>query len=283
MQPRWDPDQYLRYAGERERPFWELLARAQSSMPAPPATVIDLGCGPGTATAALRERWPRARIHGLDSSAAMIEQAAARARPPRLTFEQADIRDWSAPEGSVDLLLSNAALHWVPGHLDLFERWWPALSARGTLAFQVPRNFDQPSHALLFELARSPEWTAKLAAVQRGLELPGLEEYYERLRALGASVDLWETTYHQVLDGPDPVLEWVRGTALRPYLSALGGADAAAFEAAYAALLRQAYPRRASGETLFPFKRLFVVASVNRPVGGPPLSRMARSARLPSH
>lgn len=263
MASRWDPDQYLRYAQERERPFWELVARVESSPPGPPTTVVDLGCGPGNVTAALLERWPQASIHGLDSSAAMIEQAQARAQPPRLTFELADIHDWRAPDGSVDLLLSNAALQWVPGHLDLFDRWWPVLSPRGKLAFQVPRNFDQPSHALLFELAASSEWSAKLAAVDRDLDLPSPGRYYEHLRALGARVDLWETTYHQVLSGPDPVLEWVRGTALRPYLSALDGEDAAAFQAAYAALLREAYPPSPSGETLFPFKRLFVVATAS--------------------
>lgn len=261
MASRWDPDQYLRYAQERERPFWELIARVESAPPGPPATVVDLGCGPGNVTAALLERWPQASIHGLDSSAAMIEQAKDRARPPRLTFELADIHDWRAPAGSVDLLLSNAALQWVPGHLDLFDRWWPALSAQGKLAFQVPRNFDQPSHTLLSELAASSRWSGRLAAVARDLGQPSVEQYYERLRALGARVEMWETIYHQVLSGPDPVLEWVRGTALRPYLTALSGEDAAAFEAGYGALLREAYPRRPSGETLFPFKRLFVVAT----------------------
>jgi trans-aconitate 2-methyltransferase len=255
MTAQWNPDQYLRYAQERERPFWELVARVQGCSP---ARVVDLGCGPGTTTAALLSRWPQARIHGIDSSAAMIEQASTHAQPPQLTFELQDIRRWQAPPGSIDLLLSNAALHWVPGHLDLFEGWLASLTADGHFAFQVPRNFDRPSHTLLAQLAASPEWADKLVSVSAALDLPSIGEYHECLRGLGATVDIWESTYHQVLSGSDPVLEWVRGTALRPYLDAL---DAAAFESRYAAALRNAYPPLASGETLFPFTRLFVLAS----------------------
>lgn len=258
MSSQWNPGQYLRYGKERERPFWELIARIQGE---PPARVVDLGCGPGGATAALHARWPQARIHGIDSSPAMIEQASRLAAPPSLTFELQDIREWQAPPGSVDLLLSNAALHWVPGHLERFERWLATLAGEGKLAFQVPRNFDQPSHTLLAELAGEPRWAGRLASVRETLELPSAAAYYERLRALGAEVDMWETTYHQVLSGPDPVLEWVRGTALAPYLAALDAQDAAAFESRYAAALRAAYPQLASGETLFPFRRLFVVAA----------------------
>jgi trans-aconitate 2-methyltransferase len=259
MTTRWNPDQYLRYAQERQRPFWELVARVHGRSP---ATVVDLGCGPGTATAALLSRWPEASINGIDSSAAMIEQASAHAQPPQLTFELQDIRSWQAPPCSVDLLLSNAALHWVPGHLDLFEGWLATLAPDGSLAFQVPRNFDQPSHTLLAQLAASPEWVGKLSGVSRALDLPSVGEYHERLRGLGATVDIWETTYHQVLSGSDPVLEWVRGTALRPYLAALDADDAVAFESRYAAALRDVYPALASGETPFPFKRLFVVAAL---------------------
>lgn len=253
----WDPSQYLRYAAERERPFWELVGRVQGD---PPRRLVDLGCGPGTATAALLQRWPQASIRGIDASAAMIEQALARAQPPRLTFELLDIRNFDAPAASLDLILANAALQWVPGHVGLFERWIAALVQGGSLAFQVPRNFDQPSHALLARLAASPKWSQRLTGVKRSLELPGADEYYERLRRTGCSVDLWETTYRHVLSGPDPVLEWVRGTALGPYLSALGQSDAQQFTAEYGKVLREAYPEGASGETLLPFKRLFVVA-----------------------
>jgi trans-aconitate 2-methyltransferase len=257
MASSWDPKQYLRYVEERERPFWELIARVQGD---PPARIVDLGCGAGNTTAALLARWPQASILGIDSSAAMIEQAAALAKPPALAFELQDVRDWDAPAASIDLILSNATLHWVPGHLKLLRRWMAALTPQGTLAFQVPRNFDQPSHELLVEIAGLPRWSERLAGVRETLELPSAREYYERLVGLGTVVDMWETTYHQVLAGPDPVLEWVRGTALRPYLAALAEDEAAAFTETYAAALREAYPPLASGETLFSFRRLFVVA-----------------------
>jgi trans-aconitate 2-methyltransferase len=255
--PGWDPVQYMRYAGERERPFWELVSRIQGD---PPGHLVDLGCGTGTSTAALLARWPNASISGIDSSASMIERALTLAEPPRLTFELRDIRDFDAPPASLDLILSNAALHWVPGHVDLFARWIATLAAGGSLAFQVPRNFDQPSHLLLRRLAASPRWAQKLEGAEAALELPSVKRYYESLRALGTTVDAWETTYHHVLSGPDPVLEWVRGTALRPYLSALEDRDAQAFTDAYASLLRDAYPASATGETLLAFKRLFLVA-----------------------
>ncbi len=257
MASTWDPDQYLRYSGERERPFWELLARIDGD---PPRRLVDLGCGPGTTTAALLDRWPNASVLGIDSSAAMIEQADSRAQPPRLTFQLGDVRSWQAPSGSIDLIISSATLHWVQGHMDLFGGWLGALSEHGTLAFQVPRNFDEPSHTLLRDLAGSPRFAKRFAGTGEMLDLPSPQEYYERLRALGAGVDMWETIYHHVLTGPDPVLEWVRGTALRPYLAALGGDDASAFTSNYAAALREAYPARAGGETLLSFRRLFLVA-----------------------
>ncbi len=259
MKTAWDPDQYLRFASERERPFFDLLARVPVDSP---GAVVDLGCGPGTTTAALLDRWPEAEILGIDSSAAMIEQATSRSQPPRLTFELGDIATWEPQPRSVELILSNATLHWIPGHLELMPRWLAALRPRGALAFQVPGNFDSPSHTLLHTLASSPQWQDKLAAVVAPIDLPSPREYSLALRELSARVDVWETTYHHVLSGPDPVLQWVAGTALRPYLSALDTADADAFKHACRRALAEAYPPEPSGETLFPFRRVFVVASV---------------------
>ncbi len=257
MTDTWDPTTYLRFAGERERPFWELVARVPLEAP---RDVVDLGCGPGTATAGLLQRWPQARIVGVDSSPAMVDQAEARAVPGRLSFELADVEHWQ-PDGDLDVVLSNATLHWVPGHLDLFERWLSWLRPHGVLAFQVPGNFDAPSHQLLAELVSSPPWRERLAIAGEPRHVHPPEEYLRRLRSLGASVDCWETTCYQLLTGPDPVLEWTRGTALRPYLAALSEDEAAAFCADYATRLRQAYPPETTGETVFPFRRVFVVAT----------------------
>ncbi len=256
MTDRWDPATYLRYAGERERPFWELVARVPVESP---GEVVDLGCGPGTATAGLLERWPQARITGVDSSEAMIGLARAREVPGRLEFELADVRDWQ-PGRRLDVVLSNATLHWVHGHLELFERWLSWLAPGGALAFQVPANFGEPSHRLLDELAASARWRDRLATAGEARAIHQPEEYLRRLLDLGASVDCWETTYYHLLRGDDPVLEWTKGTGLRPFLAPLDDLEAAEFCSEYGALLRRAYPPEPSGVTVFPFRRVFAVA-----------------------
>jgi trans-aconitate 2-methyltransferase len=260
---QWDPQQYLRFGDERERPFAELLARIPN--PAP-RIVVDLGCGPGSTTASVLERWPDAHVLGVDNSAEMIDAARPRTRPGRLEFLQCDLREWQ-PDGPVDVLLATASLQWIPDHLALFARFVGWLAPGGSFAFQVPGNFAEPSHTLLYELARSDRWAARLGPLIRLAATPGPAVYLSALLATGAKADIWETTYLHILDGPDAVLEWVRGSALRPFLTALEAADAgeqevAEFEGAYAAALRAAYPRDAEGRTIFPFRRVFGVATV---------------------
>jgi trans-aconitate 2-methyltransferase len=252
----WDPRVYLQFAGERERPFWELVSRIPH---ANPRLVVDLGCGPGTATVGLCRRWPEAVVVGVDNSAPMIEQAAALAIAGQLSFVLDDLRTWR-PMAAPDVIVSNAALQWVPGHADLFEGWLGSLGPDGVFAFSVPGNFDAPSHTLLRELASSPRWAERLSGAR---EVPGVADpgrYLERLQALGATVDAWETTYQQVLSGPDPVFEWVSGTALRPYLTLLDHASAMEFSEQYRLVLATAYPSDGQGQTVFPFRRIFVVA-----------------------
>jgi trans-aconitate 2-methyltransferase len=254
----WDPDQYLRYENERERPFGELLARVVH----PGAhQIVDLGCGPGTTTARLLERWPDAHILGIDGSTEMIARAQALAVPGRLEFRAGDLREWS-PDRPVDVLLTSATLQWVPDHEFLFPRFIESLAPGGVFAFQVPGNFAEPSHTLLYELARSDRWEAQLGQLVRPKPVLEPSGYLSALLATGAQADVWETTYLQVLHGPDAVLEWVRGTALRPFLAALDGPDSDAFLRAYGALLRAAYPLDAQGRTVFPFRRIFAVAVV---------------------
>jgi trans-aconitate 2-methyltransferase len=251
----WDPRQYGRYADERSRPFHDLLARVRATGP---GHVVDLGCGDGALTATLAARWPDAHVVGVDSSAEMLATGDA-ARAAGVDLRQGRIQDWR-PTRPVDVLVSNAALQWVPGHADLLAGFVAALAPGGELAFQVPGNFGAPSHTLLASLRRSPRWRDRLggAAVRDGAVLePG--EYLDRLVPLGCEVDAWETTYLHLLPGPDPVLEWVRGTALRPVLAALPAAEAGAFEAEYRALLREAYPPGPAG-TVLPFRRIFAVA-----------------------
>ena len=254
----WDPTGYLRFAGERARPFVDLLSRVDADAP---SAVVDLGCGEGSMTATLAERWPTARVTGVDSSPEMLAAAAASAVPGRVEFVRGDVRDW-APDGPVDVVLSNAVLHWVPGHERLLTRWAGWLRPGGWLAVQVPGNFRAPTHALLAELCLSPRWASRLAdAAPRRDAVLEPAGYLDVLTAAGLSPDVWETTYLHELRGPDPVLGWVRSTVLRPVLALLDDDSAAEFTAEYAAALRGAYPDRPDGTTLLPFRRVFAVAS----------------------
>jgi len=253
----WDPEQYLRFADERGRPFHDLLARVGAT---DAHLVADLGCGPGTLTRLIAERWPQTRIEAVDSSYDMVRRAEAELADlgERAAAMLADIREWE-PSGALDVLVSNATLQWVPGHLELLDRFAGWLTPGGWLAVQVPGNFREPSHTLLAEVAGQPRWEERLAEVPR----PSVEEpatYLARLSGLGLDADVWETTYLQVLPGEDAVLQWMRGTGLRPVLSALDDEDdRAAFEAEYGELLRQAYPQQPFG-TVLPFRRIFFVA-----------------------
>jgi trans-aconitate 2-methyltransferase len=253
--PSWDPDQYRRYADERSRPFLELVGRVGAEQA---GRVVDLGCGDGALTATLAARWPGALVEGVDRSPEMIARAEPRTIPGRLRFACGDVRDWR-PDAPVDVLVSNATLQWVPEHARLLDSWVDALAAGGWLAFQVPGNDRAPSHAILDELRAAPRWRDGLAGAAPGPRVLEPGEYLARLADLGCAVDVWETTYQHVLPGADPVLEWVKGTALRPVLSALAGDDRDAFLADYAARLREAYPARPFG-TIMPFRRIFVVA-----------------------
>jgi len=257
----WDPARYLRYAGERARPFADLVARIDAESP---RVVVDLGCGEGALTASLAQRWPTARVTGIDSSETMLAAAAAYAVPGRVEFAAGDVRDWQ-PDGPVDVLVTNAVLHWVPGHDRLIADWASQLAPGGWLAVQVPGNFRAPTHTLLGDLCRSPRWADLVGDVPRGADsVLEPEGYHDVLTAGGLVTDVWETTYLHVLTGEDPVLGWVRSTQLRPVLARLGEDDAAEFTTAYAAALREAYPVRPDGTTLLPFRRIFAVGS--RPV-----------------
>jgi trans-aconitate 2-methyltransferase len=247
---RWDPQQYGRFGDERARPFLDLVGRIGATAP---RRVVDLGCGPGTLTALLAARWPAALVEGIDSSAEMIATAAP---GERLTFRVGDVASW-VPPPDADVVVSNATLQWVPAHRELLASWASALPTDGWLAFQVPGNFDAPSHTLMRSLASSPRWAASWR-VWRHDPVGTPSEYAELLLAAGLVADVWETTYVHVLTGPDPVLQWVRGTALRPIMAALPAADYAQFEDEFGQQLRDAYPATEGG-TLFPFRRIFAV------------------------
>jgi trans-aconitate 2-methyltransferase len=252
----WDPGQYLRFSDERSRPFFELTARIQAQRP---GLVVDLGCGPGNLTATLASRWPDAEVLGIDSSAEMIASARQLGETPeRLSFAPGDVRSWQ-PDRPADVIVSNAVLQWVPGHEELLPSLIAALAPGGWLAFQVPGNFDQPSHVILRELAASDRWRGMLSGASLNRQTADPARYADVLGLLGCVVDAWETTYLHVLPGEDPVLEWYKGSGLRPVLAALEPDAAEAFLAEYGERMRSAYPRRPYG-TVLPFRRVFVVA-----------------------
>lgn len=252
----WSVSQYELYRGERARPFLELLTRV-------PAIDVrraaDLGCGTGELTRLLCERWPEARVVGVDTSDAMLTSAAKHAIPGRLAFTPGDLATWR-PDEPLDLAVTNAALHWVPDHERALSHLTSLLAPEGALAAQLPGNFDAPSHRILEEIAAEGPWADALRSSWQPNHAEALAWYVETLWRLGYEVDAWETTYAHVLQGDDPVLEWVKGTTLRPVLAALDDARREALLAAYGARLRDAYPRGERG-TIFPFRRLFFVAT----------------------
>ncbi|HWM06204.1 MAG TPA: trans-aconitate 2-methyltransferase [Actinophytocola sp.] len=252
----WDPTAYLAFADHRSRPFFDLTARIGSEAP---RRVVDLGCGPGNLTETLSARWPGAVVEAMDSSPEMV--AAARERG--IAAEVGDVEEWS-PRPDTDVVVSNAVLQWVSGHDELLARWVAELPSGAWLAFQVPGNFGAPSHVRVRELAADPRWADRLAPVVLREDDAVLDPagYATLLADAGCAVDAWETTYTHRLTGPDPVLEWVAGTALRPIRSTLDEDGWAEFRAALAPRLRADYPTRADDTTWFPFRRVFVVARV---------------------
>jgi trans-aconitate 2-methyltransferase len=252
----WNPDQYRRYADERSRPFFDLMGRVRATNP---RAIADLGCGPGNLTASLLECWPEAHVRGVDGSMEMLQAAHPLEQPGRLEFVQADLREWVAPE-PLDVLVSNAALQWVPDHQRLIPHLAGLVGPGGWLAVQMPGNFDAPSHTILHDVCASTRWAKKLSHLNdtpRAWET--LSWYAETLIELGFKVDAWETTYLHVLHGQNPVLEWVKGTALRPVLAALEEKDREAFLTDYGSKLQGAYPVTPHG-TILPFRRVFFVA-----------------------
>jgi trans-aconitate 2-methyltransferase len=258
----WNPHLYLKFADHRLRPALELLDRVPL---ASPTVIYDLGCGSGHVTRLMAERWPAATVYGVDNSPEMLATAAT--TPGRVRWIEADLHHWQ-PDEPADLLYSNATLQWVDAHQALFPRLVGLLQAGGCLAVQMPLSWDMPSHRLMRETLANggPYGTAlgteqlRQAVARKWVE--DVEVYYDLLAGCTTSLDIWATEYSQILEGQNPVLEWVKGTGLRPILNGLGGQERERFLGEYVHRLRTAYPVRADGRTLYPFRRLFMVATV---------------------
>jgi trans-aconitate 2-methyltransferase len=255
----WNPDVYLAFADHRGRPFFDLVGRVRAESP---CRVVDLGCGPGNLTVTLTERWPDAALEALDSSPEMVEAAKKRG----LDATVGGIADWS-PKPDTEVVISNAALQWLPNHAELVVRWTRELPAGAWIAFQVPRNTELPSHRAMREVAGHDEFAEPLRDMpwREGNAVEAPERYADLLADAGCVVDAWETTYVHQLSGETPVLDWITGTALTQVKERLTEVHWQRYREAIIPLLAQAYPRRPDGTTLYPFRRVFVVAQVGRP------------------
>ena len=252
----WNPDAYLAFADHRGRPFYDLLSRVGAESP---RRVVDLGCGPGNLTVTLSDRWPGAVIEAVDSSQEMVDAARERG----LDASRGELEVW-ALKPDTDVLVSNAVLHWVPGHRELLVRWAGELPAGAWIAVQVPGNFDAPSHAAVRELANSQKWRNTLRDItfRFGKVVDSATGYAGLLADAGCVVDAWETIYVHELTGEHPVLDWITGTALTPVRGALGDDDWRQFRDDLIPMLDEKYPARPDGRTYFPFRRIFVVARI---------------------
>ena len=254
----WSAQQYVKFEDERTRPVRDLIARIPLSEA---RTAVDLGCGPGNSTELLAERFPDAIVTGVDDSANMLD--AARKRLPGTRFELEDIAAWSRAEGKVDVILANAALHWLPDHEILLPALLGRLAPGGALAVQMPHNLDEPAHRHMRAVASHARWADRLASAARPAD--GQHEpdfYYDVLRGAGAKVDVWKTIYHHVMPDVAAVVEWFKGSALPPFLSPLNADEQADFLALYGEAIAPDYAPRADGSVLLPFPRLFFVATI---------------------
>ena len=264
MADTWNPEQYEKFSNHRGRPFADLTSRVGARSP---EIVVDLGCGPGPLTLGLAQRWPQARIIGVDSSAKMLDQARRNDPQGRVEWVRSDVEAWDPAHvgAPIDVITTNALLQWVPRHLGLIPRWVESLAPGGWFAMQVPGNFNAPSHTLLREVAaQSPSASELLPRLRGGDAVSEPSAYAALLAGLGCDVDAWETTYQHILDPAgdqdEPVLEWTKGTAMLPVFEVLRAeGERADFVAAYGNALLQAYPRQSFG-TVFPFRRIFAVA-----------------------
>lgn len=253
----WSPAQYLKFEDERTRPARDLLAQVPLNEP---ALAIDMGCGPGNSTELIAERFPQARVEGMDSDENML--VAARKRLPGLTFSHGDLETW-LPAAKADLLYANAVFQWVPNQLAVLKRLMAdGLKPGGVLAIQMPDNLSEPTHRLMEETALSGPWADRFAdGAARRPPLLAPETYLNALTPLSGKIDVWHTIYYHRLANAEAIVEWVKGTGLRPWLDELEAKDRPAYLAAYTAAIRDAYPPLEDGRVLLHFPRLFIVAT----------------------
>jgi trans-aconitate 2-methyltransferase len=251
----WSAEQYLKFEDERTRPPRDLLAQVPLT---DARKIVDIGCGPGNSTELLVKRWPNATVIGIDTSTAMLRQA--RERLPKVTFIEANVAHWVQPDGT-DLLFANAVFQWVPGHLKHLQRLLSKLPEGGVLAAQIPDSLEEPAHLLMREVAREGPWSKQLSEKARLRdEVPEPGGYYDALSPLCRHLDIWHTIYNHPLPDATGIVEWVKGTGLRPIMEMLETSERKQYLAEYTARVAAAYHPQADGKVLFRFPRIFIVA-----------------------
>ena len=250
----WNPSQYLRFGNERLQPVIDLIGRIPLESP---RVIYDLGCGTGSGTVILKERWPDAQVTGVDSSETMLEMT--RTLDADVSWQHSDLNAWE-PSVPADLIFSNAVFHWLDDHHALFPRLMTKLAPGGILAVQMPLNWHEPTHRLIAGMVRGGPWRSRLEPHLREFPVLKGQEYYDLLIGQASSIDMWETTYYHILEGQDPVVEWTKGSILRPLLDLLEEPEAETFLEMYRGHIAQAYPQQSDGKTVLPFRRLFFMA-----------------------
>ncbi len=251
----WNPELYLQFGNERTRPVWDLLARIPLDYV---RKGIDLGCGPGNSTAVLQQYWPDGSLIGLDSDEAMLN--TARQLPLRVEWILGDASKWTG-ENEYDLVFSNAALQWLPKHEEVLPRWFTSLTKGGCLAVQIPAHARSPLHQAILELSHDPKWDTHLDSARNELETHEPDFFYDVLSPLTKKLDIWVTEYCHILPSHEAILNWIRGTGLRPFLNRLNTQEEQKeFETRLLERIRKDYPQRGNGNVMFPFRRVFFVA-----------------------
>jgi trans-aconitate 2-methyltransferase len=257
----WNPAQYLKFDKQRTQPALDLLARVPAGLGGHRGAglrITDLGCGPGTITRVLHERWPKAYLTGVDGSGEMLSVARATDELRGVEWHEADITKWT-PVDPPHLIFSNAVFHWLDHHDEILPRLLGSLADGGVLAVQMAANHAAPSHTAIFDLAESRPWARQLEPLVRRRPLAEPEAYYDMLAAAANTLEIWTTEYLYLLEGENPIVEWVKGSVLKPFLDALNSDQQIAFLEQYDNAVRAAYPQQSDGRTLFPFRRFFVL------------------------
>jgi len=257
--PQWDANLYMQFANERARPCADLIAHIALESP---TNITDLGCGTGNSTEQLHARWPHSQITGVDSSTEMLTQA--REKHPDWKWEQSDIEKWT-PAAPSDLIFANAAFHWIRDHSVQLPRVFNFVAPGGALAFQIPYHLVSPAHHAMVEVAQFPEWEQRLRTARHTMTVETPDFYYDTLAQQSARLDIWLTTYHHEMQDASGIVEWLRGSGMRPYLEALangpnGKEDQQRFQNECLRRFKDSYPPRRNGKTVLSYPRLFLIA-----------------------